>query len=106
MREIALERFYQRILAEIRDVTSDESKTSRERYRDVYELVKMRDKEIARAFDAPRRSVAQLHLLMIRRLGLLTDEEISQFSESTRDAVFTLVRPRVFSGNELLPEGS
>jgi len=43
-----------------------------------------RDKEIANAFNDFRRSTAVIQIAIIRKLGVITDEEFGRFSESTR----------------------
>jgi len=43
-----------------------------------------RDKEIASAFDDFRRSTDIFQIAIIRKLGVITDEEFGRFSESTR----------------------
>jgi len=43
-----------------------------------------RDKEVASAFDDFRRSTAIFQIAIIRKLGVITDEELGRFSESTR----------------------
>ena len=44
-------------------------------------------KELADAFDDFRRSTAILQLAVMRRMGLLTDEELSLFTEQTQEIV-------------------
>jgi len=43
-----------------------------------------RDKEIASAFDDFRRSTAIFQIAIVRKLGVITDEEFGRFSEPTR----------------------
>ena len=87
LREIALERFCQRVLSEITCVAADTSKSAHERYLAVFKLITQRDEHLASAFDNPRRSAALLQLLCIQSHKLLTDDEMSQFSAETREAV-------------------
>jgi hypothetical protein len=47
-------------------------------------LVEERDKQMANAFDDFRRSTAVMQLGIMRRMKLLTDEELALFSEQTR----------------------
>jgi hypothetical protein len=58
LQAIALQRFCQRVLDEVVQVASNADKTSHERYGEMYGLIKDRDKELAHAFDDPRRSRA------------------------------------------------
>lgn len=87
LREVALERFCQRVLDEIGRVAADENKTSHERYLAVCKLIERRDGELADAFDDPRRSAALQQLACIQSHELLTEEEMSRFSPETREAV-------------------
>ena len=53
----------------------------------MYELLQERDEALARAFDDFRRSTALMQLAIMRRMGLLTDDELSVFSEQTQQTV-------------------
>jgi hypothetical protein len=88
LHEIALERFCQRVLAEVEQLATDKRKqSSHERYLAVFKLIKRRDKELAAAFDDLRRSTALRQLVCIQSHELLTDEEMGRFSPETREAV-------------------
>ena len=91
LREIALDRFCGRVLSELTAVAGDKNKTNHQRYGAIYGLIHDRDKELARAFDGASRSKAIIQLACVYRLRLLTDEEMSGFSQPTRDAVKMLV---------------
>lgn len=91
VRPIALDRFCQQILAEIVELAADQNQTNQQRYRAIYELIHRRDKELADAFDNPRRSTALLQLAHMRGLKLLTDEEMGRFSDITRDSLRILM---------------
>ena len=51
------------------------------------ELFHVRNREVAGAFDDLRRSTALNRLVDMRRLGVVTDEDLLAFSEETRAAV-------------------
>jgi hypothetical protein len=87
LREVALERFCERVLSEITQLASDTSKTSHERYSAIYRRLLERDKELAKAFDGPRRSVAWFQLVSIQALELLKVEEMERFSEEMRESI-------------------
>jgi hypothetical protein len=53
-------------------------------------LIERRDRELARAFDAPRRSQVISQLALIFSLGLLTPEELSRFTPATRDRIIAV----------------
>ena len=84
---IALERFCERVLAEIGGIVADERQRARERYAAVFKLVKRRDSELAVAFDDLRRTTAMLRLACIQSHGLWTDEELARFSSQTREVL-------------------
>jgi len=85
LHDIALERFCERVLAEVGALVSDSGKSSHERYSAIIKLMRRRDKELANAFDDPRRSVALQQLMCIQSHKLLTAEEFASFSPETRD---------------------
>lgn len=87
LRPTALERFCQRILDEIQRVSVDVTQSPHQRYLAVYELIRRRDREIANAFNGPRRSAAIQQLLSIRSHRLLTEEELGRFSPELRELV-------------------
>lgn len=87
LREVALDRFCQKVLSDMVQAASDGSRGHHERYLAVYELIRERDKELAGVFDSPRRSVAMMQLAAIRARKLLTDEEFARFSPETRTTV-------------------
>jgi len=88
----ALERFCGRVLDEIVHLRADTRKTQHERYLAIYRLIQQRDRELARAFDSPRRSAALLQIAALRRLGVITDEEFARFSAHARREVESLLR--------------
>jgi hypothetical protein len=85
LRQIALDRFCQRILDEIRQVSADPNRGAHERYLAVYDLIRRCDREIADAFNDPRRSTAFPQLLAIQSHKLLTEEELGRFSPDVRE---------------------
>jgi hypothetical protein len=84
---IALERFSQRVLEEVRLAAIDAKAGYHECYLKVYALIRSRDQTMARAFNDPKRSMAIIQLANIVEEGLLTDDELEQFSAETREAV-------------------
>jgi hypothetical protein len=91
LHRIALERFCERVLEEIDRIKSDSTKSFHEKYLDIYDVTRRRDKEMARIFDNLRRSVAFEQLALMKGYGLLTEEELSQFSQETRNLVEVLL---------------
>jgi hypothetical protein len=84
LHQIALDRFCERVLSEINKIASGSEGSAHERYLKVYKLIERRDKELGEAFNDMRRSTAWMQLAIIRRQGLLTEEEFARFSPETR----------------------
>jgi len=91
LRQIALERFCERILSEVQSISSDGARSFHERFLDVFEVINNRNEDIARAFDNPRRSTALIQIAAIRSRDLLTDEEFLRFGEETRSLIEILL---------------
>ena len=84
LRQLALERFCERVLLDIGRIGADARKSRHERYLDTYRLIQEKDKELVRIFDSLRRSTALIQLGLFRSHGLITEEELSGFSEELR----------------------
>jgi len=82
-----LERYCNRIWEDVKNLAQSSEGTSYDRYLKLYKLVKDRDKQMAHAFDDFRRSTAIMQLGIMRRMNLLTDDELGVFSEQTRTRV-------------------
>ncbi|WP_296811050.1 hypothetical protein [Thiocapsa sp.] len=80
VRETALQRFCQQVLDDIDAVSRDAALTAHERYLKVYELIHARDRKLVAAFDGPSRSDAAFRLMLIRTLGLVSEEDLARFS--------------------------
>jgi hypothetical protein len=94
VRAKALERFCERVLAEVERIRADTNKSHHERYIATYQLLKERDKELELAFDHLRRSTALVQVANFRSLGLVTDDEYMRFSAPTREIVDRFVDAR------------
>ena len=82
-----VERFCQRVIEEIYQATPNCTGDYHQRYLEVFNLIMERNEQMTQAFDDMRRSTAIVLLTNIRERDLLTDEEFSQFSEETREAI-------------------
>ena len=91
---VALERFCQRVIEEVGSATSSYVDRYHDCYLKLFDLMQSRDREIASAFNDPRRSNAFILLANIKELGLLTEEELMQFSPEARDAIEMIVSMR------------
>jgi len=83
---VALERYCDRVLAEVSTLVSDTSKTPRERYLAVYKLIQERDAMLDHVFDFMRRSTALRQLGQMRLHGLISDDEFARFSPESQRA--------------------
>jgi hypothetical protein len=83
----ALERFCEQVLQECAGVLAETGLTAHERYLKLFRLIDRRDDELADAFDDLRRSTAIFRLMTMRRLGLVTEEEMEGFTPETRRTV-------------------
>jgi hypothetical protein len=92
LREQALERFCGRVLDEVAQIGSAQTKSRHERYIAIYQMTRERDKEIDQIFDTLRRSTAIMQICSLRLHGLLTDDEVRQFSPEIVNAVERFVR--------------
>ena len=87
LRVIVLERYCERVLGEINGIASDSGKTPHRQYLAIWDLLQRRNREMAHAFDDPRRSVARIQLQFIWSLGLLTGDEVARFSKEIRESL-------------------
>jgi len=78
-----LERYCAQVIEEIATASRGQG-TAHERYLKIYKIIEERDETMAKVFDDFRRSTAVFQLGLLRRIKLLTDEELGQFSEPTR----------------------
>jgi hypothetical protein len=88
--ELALQRFCQRVLIEVEQISSDPARSFHDRYLRVYQLLQRRDHELGKAFNDPRRSTAMMQLAMINSRRLLEPAELMRFSVSTRETLLAL----------------
>jgi hypothetical protein len=92
LRDLALERFCKRALDDLASVLTKRSSRHHERYLEAYRLLRARDKELARAFDDPRRSRMLTQLLAIYAYGLLEPQELGRFTAQTRSTIEGLAK--------------
>lgn len=88
---LAVERFCERVLAEVDRVIHNKTEGAHQRYLDIFRIMERRDREMARLFDSPRRSQGLMMLAGIRSAGLLTEDEFSSLSPETRGVIQMLL---------------
>ena len=94
LHQVALERFCERVLSEVRSAAADTGEGYHDRYLKVFGLIRDHDKTIGRTFDDLRRSKALILLANIKHEGLLTAAEWAEFSPETRQAIEDIERVR------------
>lgn len=91
LREVALERFCKRVLAEMESLRTDALRTNHERYLDIWQLMSERDNELALAFNDPKRSQMIRQLIAMHTYGLLEQSDLDKLSQGTRDTIEMIV---------------
>jgi hypothetical protein len=86
-----LERYCARALDDIRGAARAQDGEAHERYLGLVELVRRRDKKLARMFDDLRRSNGLLKLALMYESRLLTPEEFRRFGAETRKTIESVV---------------
>lgn len=81
VKEKAIDRFCSKALSEFKDVITDNDESNHSKYLKLYGLVVDTDKRLARIFDGLSRSKAQVQLTLIKREGLVDDEDLNGFSD-------------------------
>jgi len=92
LREVALQRFCERVLEEVLPLAQDRSRSHHERYLAVFRLIQERDEQLADAFNDPARSRMMVQLAAIRALGLLLPGELERFTQEIRSVVESLAK--------------
>jgi hypothetical protein len=82
---VALDRFCQKVLADVTRLAADSGQDNHERYVAIYRLMRERDKVMAGVFDDLSRSNALFQLMLIMRHGLLNEAELARFTRETRE---------------------
>jgi hypothetical protein len=92
IRELALQRFCERVLEELVALTQDRSRSTHERYLAVFRLIQERDEQLADAFNDPARSRMLLQLANICALGVLSSSELERLTRETRSILESLAK--------------
>ena len=80
IRDLAWERYAQRVLDEVAGICRDETEPATERFARLVPLVRERSKGSYHIFDTLRRSSAVRCLIAMRSYALVTDDEMQGFS--------------------------
>ena len=87
VRELALERLCKRILDDVAANAADSSQTYHERYLKIYKMVQDYDDDIAMGFNEFSRSRMLQQTIFLRSRDLISDDEMSGFSDGVRKSV-------------------
>lgn len=88
LHELALNRFSKESVSKISQIiASKEIESKHEKYIEICQYIKKRDKILRDCFSEYRRSTAKLSILQIYNLGLFKPEEFNQFSDDVKDFV-------------------
>jgi hypothetical protein len=82
----ALDRYCKRVLEECAATIGETDSSPHDRYLRLYRMLKERDMGLSTAFDDMRRSTALERLAAMIAVEAVTDEELNQFSASTRES--------------------
>ncbi|MDB6142926.1 MAG: hypothetical protein JWP80_1970 [Pseudomonas sp.] len=95
LRPLAVDRLYDRILQEVQAAVNGEGKTSRELVQETREAVDDGLDRVYRIFDAERfsRNNARFNLMFMCRADLLTEEDVSGFSDEVREDALKWLGP-------------
>ena len=85
LKSVALERFCESVLSESIELARRSGASAYDRYVDLYQLLRERDKVLASVFDGLSRSKADLQLGLMYARGIVNDSELSQFSDNTQE---------------------
>jgi hypothetical protein len=88
---IACERYCNQAVADLQRILSESARPSGHRFWDAFKLAEEHAREIRRVFDDFRRSTAFVQLVRMRAAKLIRDNEMSRFTEGTRQAIERLL---------------
>ncbi len=87
LRAVALDRLCDSILKSAVEIAKNENDSNHDRYLLLFKTVRDQDRELAQIFDGYSRSKALMQLAMMASKGLISEDEIEQFSEDTQNYV-------------------
>jgi len=91
LKEICLEQFCDGVLREAENICRTDDKTAHEKYVDLYDLIRARDRELANAFDGLSRSKAFVQLMLMYRMGLVEENQLDEFEDETKNKIRDIV---------------
>ncbi len=90
LKDVCLDRFCERVLADANSIITTNTKTNREKYYDLYKLIEDEDKRLATAFDGLSRNTAFMQLFLMHQMGLVEERELDEFETETSSKIRSL----------------
>lgn len=87
LKEICLEHYCKAVIEETKEICEVNEKSSHEKYIDLYQMIRKRDKDLGKAFDGLSRSQAYYQLMMMYRMGLVEENELEAFEPKTKNNI-------------------
>lgn len=87
LRKLAIDRFCHGVLKDAAAITASIEGSAHEQYRELYQLMKKRDKDIVELFDPHTRSRATMQLIGLFQMRLVTEDELTVFSDDLQEQV-------------------
>ncbi len=85
IKDAALEKYCETVLSDSEALICDKEQLAHTRYVSLYQLLKVKDKELGQLFDGHSRARASAQLLFIRKAGLLDESQLMNLSEEFRE---------------------
>lgn len=92
IRPIALQRYCDKVMKNVDEIINNKQRDSHDRYLSMYEIVQDGDEKLSSMFDSFSRSKATNQLVMFYDTGIISDEELAQFSDETREYVLAIIK--------------
>ncbi len=91
-KEKCLERYCKGVLKEAQAICELEDNSNHDRYIELYQLMRKRDKELGKTFDGLSRNLAHTQLMLMYRIGLVKEEELDEFETDTKDFIHATIK--------------
>ena len=92
LKEKCLERFCGEVLSEAQGICDHVGKTNHEKYIDLYQLMRNKDKKLGKAFDGLSRNLAHSQLLLMYQMRLVEEAELNEFEADTVKSIKETMR--------------
>ena len=91
IKQQALEEYCRHTLAEAQNIIADSTANAHENYLVLYRHIEKRDKQLCYAFDGHSRSRAPMQLMLLRKMGLVPNVELSKLSAEMQESTKPLM---------------